>query len=29
MASLAKAINKDLFDKILPTFGNPRVVANT
>lgn len=25
MASLAKAINKDLFDKILPTFGNPRV----
>lgn len=25
MASLTKAINKDLFDKILPTFGNPRV----
>ena len=25
MASLAKAINKNLFDKILPTFGNPRV----
>ena len=25
MASLTKAINKNLFDKILPTFGNPRV----
>ena len=25
MASLTKAINKGLFDKILPTFGNPRV----
>ena len=25
MASLTKAINKDLFDKFLPTFGNPRV----
>ena len=25
MASLTKAINKDLFEKILPTFGNPRV----
>lgn len=25
MASLTKAINKDLFDKILPTFGCPRV----
>lgn len=25
MASLSKAINKDLFDKILPTFGSPRV----
>ena len=25
MASLTKAINKDLFDKILPTFGNTRV----
>lgn len=25
MASLTKAINKDLFDKILPTFGNERV----
>lgn len=25
MASFTKAINKDLFDKILPTFGNPRV----
>lgn len=25
MASPTKAINKDLFDKILPTFGNPRV----
>ncbi|MCM1078327.1 MAG: hypothetical protein NC344_00950 [Bacteroidales bacterium] len=25
MASLTKAINKDLFDNILPTFGNPRV----
>lgn len=25
MASLTKAINKDLFDKILPTFGNARV----
>ena len=25
MASLTKAINKDLFDKILPTFGSPRV----
>lgn len=27
MASLTKAINKDLFDKILPIFGNPRVQA--
>ena len=25
MASLTKAINKDLFDSILPTFGNQRV----
>ena len=25
MASLTKAINKNLFDKILPTFGTPRV----
>ena len=25
MATLAKAINKNLFDSILPTFGNPRV----
>lgn len=25
MATLTKAINKDLFDSILPTFGNPRV----
>lgn len=25
MASLKKAINKDLFDNLLPTFGNPRV----
>lgn len=25
MASLTKAINKDLLDKILPTFGNPKV----
>ena len=25
MASLTKAINKNLFDSILPTFGNPRV----
>ena len=24
MASLKKAINKDLFDNLLPTFGNPR-----
>ena len=24
MASLTKAINKNLFDKILPTYGNPR-----
>lgn len=27
MASLTKAFNKDLFDQILPTFGNPRVSA--
>ena len=25
MATLTKAINKNLFDSILPTFGNPRV----
>ena len=25
MATLTKAINKSLFDSILPTFGNPRV----
>ncbi len=25
MATLSKAINKNLFDSILPTFGNPRV----
>ena len=25
MASLKKAINKDLFENLLPTFGNPRV----
>ncbi len=25
MATLSKAISKDLFDNILPTFGNPRV----
>jgi hypothetical protein len=25
MANLTKAINKNLFDSILPTFGNPRV----
>lgn len=25
MASLTKAINKNLFDKILPTFGTPRI----
>ena len=25
MASLKKAINKDLFDNLLPTFGSPRV----
>ena len=25
MATLTKAINKNLFDNILPTFGNPRV----
>lgn len=25
MANLTKAINKDLFDSILPTFGSPRV----
>lgn len=25
MATLTKAINKDLFEQILPTFGNPRV----
>ena len=27
MASLTKAINKDLFDKILPAFGCPRIQA--
>ncbi len=25
MATLTKAINKNLFDSILPSFGNPRV----
>ena len=25
MATLSKAINKNLFDSILPSFGNPRV----
>ncbi len=25
MATFTRAINKDLFDRILPTFGNPRV----
>ena len=25
MASLTKAINKDMIDKTRPTFGNPRV----
>lgn len=27
MASLAKAINKEFFESVLPTFGNPRVQA--
>ena len=27
MASLTKAINKELFDRILPTYGNPRMAV--